>query len=106
MTTDVFDSSVCAERLKSISEPHRLRIIEVLAGGEFSIGDIAEFLEIELVLASHHVKILKQAGIVTVRREGRYKYCKLAEGVLVKGRNLQSVNLGCCVLAVPPPDRK
>ena len=63
MGNDNFQSKECADRLKALSEPLRLRIVDILRHGEMTVGDIAEFLETELVTVSHHLKILKHAGL-------------------------------------------
>ena len=54
---DVFQSDVCAERLKALSEPLRLRIVDLLRNGERPVGEISESLEVELVTASHHGRL-------------------------------------------------
>jgi DNA-binding transcriptional ArsR family regulator len=71
---DAFHADFCAERLKTLSDPSRLRIIDVLRYGELSVGDIAEFLETQVASVSHHLQCLKLVQIVTSRREGRFNY--------------------------------
>lgn len=101
--SDTFQSLTCAERLKALGDPTRLRIIDVLRSGELTVGDIAEFIETELVMVSHHLQILKHAGFVRVRREGRYMVYALHEDVFKKGtaRVKQYLDLGCCRIEVP-----
>src|SRR5262245_41818231 len=53
--SDAFRSEECAELLKALSEPLRLRIVDVLRHGPLTVSDIAEFLEVELVTVSHHL---------------------------------------------------
>lgn len=103
MENDVFQSESCADQLKALSEPIRLRIIDILRHGEMTVGDIAEFLETELVTVSHHLKILKHAGLVQVKREGRFMVYSLRSDLLQKGigRSRQYLNLGCCRIEVP-----
>jgi DNA-binding transcriptional ArsR family regulator len=102
---DAFQSKSCADQLKALSEPIRLRIIDVLRHGEMTVGDIAEFLETELVTVSHHLKILKHADLVEVKREGRFMVYSLRSDLLQKasGRSRQYLNLGCCRIEVPDP---
>ncbi|MBL8815533.1 MAG: winged helix-turn-helix transcriptional regulator [Planctomyces sp.] len=105
MAREVFDADFCAERLKALSDPHRLRIVNALRYGELTVGDIAELLDAEVVTVSHHLKIMKYADLVEVRREGRYMYYKLHSDLLcTSGRGTRFLDLGCCRLEVP--DRK
>lgn len=103
VTDDTFQAQTCADQMKALSEPLRLRIIDVLRHGEMTVGDIAEFLEAELVTVSHHLGILKQARLVAARREGRFMVYSLREDLLeqASGRAKQFLNLGCCRIEVP-----
>lgn len=68
-----------------------------------TVGDIAEFLETEVVTVSHHLKILKHADLVEVERDGRFMVYRLRSDLLQKGagRSRQFLNLGCCRIEVP-----
>ena len=101
---EVFDAEFCAERLKALSDPHRLKIVNALRYGELTVGDIAELLDAEVVTVSHHLKIMKYANLVEVRREGRYMYYKLHDDLqCTKGKGTRFLDLGCCRLEVPDP---
>lgn len=101
---DVFQADFCAERLKALSDPHRLRIVAALRHGELTVSDIAELLGVEVVNVSHHLKIMKHAQLVHVRRDGRYMYYRLHEDLLqAKSRGGKVLDLGCCRLEVPEP---
>lgn len=101
---DTFQSRLCADQLKALSEPIRLRIIDLLRHGELTVGDIAEFLEAELVTVSHHLKILKQAELVEVKRDGRFMVYNLRPDLLQRvGKSREFLNLGCCRIEVPCP---
>lgn len=102
MTSDVFQADYCAERLKALSDPHRLRIVAALRYGELAVSDIAQVLDAEMVTVSHHLKILKHAALVEVRREGRFMYYRLHDDLLQPGgRGGKFLDLGCCRLEVP-----
>jgi len=105
---EVFDADFCAERLKALSDPHRLRIVNALRYGELTVSDIAELLDAEVVTISHHLKIMKYANLVKVRREGRFMYYRLHEDLHCTagkaGKGSRFLDLGCCRLEVP--DRK
>lgn len=102
MTQDVFQADFCAERLKALGDPHRLRIVSALRYGELTVSDIAQLLETEVVIISHHLKIMKYANLVEVRREGRFMYYRLHEDLLRSTRSGKDfLDLGCCRLEVP-----
>ncbi len=101
-STDLFQADYCAERLKALSDPHRLRIVAALRHGELTVSDITELLEAEMVTVSHHLKILKHADLVEVRREGRFMYYRLHPDLLPSpGKRVRFLDLGCCRLEVP-----
>lgn len=101
---DVLQSDVCAERLKALGEPLRLRIVDLLRRGELTVGEIAEKLATELATISHHLQILKNAALVTPRREGRFVHYGLSKRVLQKrGKSRQILDLGCCAIEIPLP---
>ena len=102
MSHDAFQSDRCAVLMKALSEPARLRIVDLLRAGPKSVSEIADELELELVNASHHLGVLKHSGIVECRRDGRQMIYNLAEGLLQgKGRDNQQLDFGCCQLVVP-----
>lgn len=61
-----------AGRLKAIADEKRLGILSRLAGGECCVCELQETLGISQSLLSHHLRILKDAGLVTDRRAGRW----------------------------------
>jgi len=63
-----------AETLKVLSDVNRLRIMCLLFSGEKCVCEIEEGLGISQPLASHHLKVLLEAGLVHVRREGTWSY--------------------------------
>lgn len=103
MENDNFQSKACADQLKALSEPIRLRIVDILRHGEMTVSDIAEFLEAELVTVSHHLKILKHAGLVEAERDGRFIVYRLRNDLIQKAvrSSKEFLNLGCCRIEVP-----
>lgn len=57
---------------KAASSPKRLELLEVLAQGEKTVELLAAEVNIDVKLASAHLKVLKEARLVETRREGRY----------------------------------
>ena len=68
--------------LKAIAEPHRRRILTIVAERELSAGDIAARFEITRPAVSQHLTILKDAGLLVERREGTKRlYTARPEGL-------------------------
>jgi DNA-binding transcriptional ArsR family regulator len=90
-------SSFCARRLKALADAHRWSVVDLLLDKPMTVADLLERLGLEQSLLSHHLKILRQAGIVESRREGKMVRYRLSEAVswLGPGRGL---DLGCCRL--------
>lgn len=73
-----------SETLKVISDPNRLRILCALFSGEKCVCEIEEGLAISQPLASHHLGVLREAGLVEVRREGTSSFYSLVVEALLK----------------------
>lgn len=56
--------------LKAIAEPRRRRILRLVRDGELSAGEIASHFEITRPAVSQHLNVLKEAGLVSERRNG------------------------------------
>ncbi len=54
--SDSFSSEFCAERLKALSNPLRLRVVDALRQGELTVSDLTELLETEMFTLSHHCR--------------------------------------------------
>ncbi|MBA2671656.1 MAG: helix-turn-helix transcriptional regulator [Gemmatimonadetes bacterium] len=63
--------SQAAQRLQALGDESRIRIMLALReAGEMSVSQLSEFLGMAQPTTSKHLSVLRQAGIVTVRREG------------------------------------
>lgn len=62
----------------ALAHPVRQEILDLLADGELANSELLEALEIPKANLSLHLNLLKQAGIVTVRREGLYQFVSIA----------------------------
>src|SRR3954469_6475322 len=58
------------EVFEAIAQPKRREILRLLAGGEKSAGDVASRFDITQPAVSQHLKVLREAGLVSERREG------------------------------------
>jgi len=68
--------------LQAIAEPRRRRILELVRERELAAGAIASYFEVTRPAISQHLRVLKDAGLVTERREGtRRMYRARPEGL-------------------------
>lgn len=58
--------------LAQLSEPNRLRIFALLARGELCVCDIETAVQLPQNLVSHHLRSLREAGLIQSRRDGRW----------------------------------
>ena len=65
------------------SEPRR-RLLNVLAEGERTVGDLAGPFDMSLAAVSKHIKVLEGAGLVERRPSGRSTICRLTPGPLAR----------------------
>lgn len=71
-----------AECLKTIAHPHRLRMIQMLLQGRFTVGELAEACEIPSHMASEHLRLMQHCGLLSSQRDGRRNYYEIAESHL------------------------
>lgn len=73
-----------AESFKVLSAETRIKIIELLKSGPLSVNTIAEALGISQSAVSQHLRVMKQAGLVTYERKGYHIYYSLNKDKLNK----------------------
>jgi DNA-binding transcriptional ArsR family regulator len=77
---------------RALGDPKRLCVLESLAGGEASVGELASRVSCQVPNMSQHLAVLRSAGIVAARRDGSTVYYRLADPkVLEAYRVLQSI---------------
>ena len=64
-------ASTTSDPFNAIAEPRRRHILEFIAAEERSVNQIAEALELNQPSVSKHLQVLRDVGLVTVRRDGR-----------------------------------
>jgi DNA-binding transcriptional ArsR family regulator len=62
------------ESLTALADPTRRSVFERLAGGPRSVGEIAAELPVSRPAVSQHLRVLKEAGLVSERRNGTRRY--------------------------------
>lgn len=80
--TEALDTDAALVQLKAIADAKRLGIIALLAAGERCVCDLQEGLEAGQSLLSFHLRALRDAGLVSDRREGRWVYYSLDRDAL------------------------
>lgn len=76
--------SELARITKSMANPHRMEIIELLAQGEFSVEQIAEQTNLPIANASQHLQVLKNAQLVEISRQGNFIFYRLSNSNVFK----------------------
>jgi DNA-binding transcriptional ArsR family regulator len=66
-----------AELFSTLADASRVRIIAALSGGEMSVGQLAETVDISPSAVSHHMRHLRQMQLVRAHKQGRYVYYSL-----------------------------
>ena len=70
------------ESFKALSDPTRREILNLLRAGPMPVGDILEHFSITGASLSHHLSILKNAGLIDDEKQGKYIYYTLNTTVL------------------------
>ncbi len=69
---------------KALADPTRFRILQAIASaGESCCGELAKQFPITQATCSQHLKVLAEAGLVTMRREGQFNHYRLVRQTLV-----------------------
>ena len=80
MVGEPFSAAAAEEialKLKALADPVRLRLFSAVAshaGGEACVCDVSEGLEVSQPTISHHLKVLREAGLLTAERRGSWVY--------------------------------
>lgn len=89
------DNGSQAAIFKALGDSTRLAIVEMLSGGEMCACKILERFEITQPTLSHHMKILCDCGLVSVRKEGKWSHYTLSCKTLADFQQYVS-KLKCC----------
>ncbi len=68
-----------AEHLKTLAHPVRLMLVCTLVQGEYSVGQLEEELDVHQPTLSQQLTVLREAGIVETRRDGKQIFYRLVE---------------------------
>ncbi|MEV6628488.1 metalloregulator ArsR/SmtB family transcription factor [Amycolatopsis sp. NPDC051106] len=70
-------AATTADTFNAVAEPRRRQILDVLMGGERSVGDLVDLLGLAQPQVSKHLRVLREVGAVDVRGDGRQRLYRL-----------------------------
>lgn len=71
--------SQAAECLRVLAHPHRLRMIQMLLQGDYTVGELAESCQLPTAMASEHLRLMQRCGFLTSEKDGRKVFYRVAE---------------------------
>lgn len=104
-TTTATDTRRAATLFHALSDVARVQIVATLQGGEQCVCELMDVVGAAQSRLSYHLKVLKDAGLVTDRREGRWAYYTLNRDAMLEAEQLlaglrprakRSQLPGCC----------
>ncbi len=73
---------------RALADPTRLRLLQVLRGGEFCVSDVIAVLRVPQAKTSRHLTYLRRAGLVECRQQGLWSFYRLSAPRTVFHRKL------------------
>jgi len=86
MANKILPSETLLQRFQAVSEETRFRVVQLLADGERCVCELQDELGVAQSRLSFHLKKLKDAGVVSDRRDGRWVYYSLVPEALEQMR--------------------
>lgn len=77
--TDLAALGRAAECLRVLAHPHRLRMIQMLLAGDYTVGELAEACELPTAMASEHLRLLQRCGLLDSDKQGRRVFYRVTE---------------------------
>ncbi len=90
---------------RALGDPARQRMLALLeAGGEVCVSDLARHFDMAQPSISHHLRVLREAGLVTARKQGKEVHYALDAGALRRCCGVFFSRFACCrpMLKVAP----
>jgi DNA-binding transcriptional ArsR family regulator len=88
--------AISRDLLLALADPMRQDLVQLLARAELNVGDIANRVTLSRPTVSHHLNILRRAGLVRVRKQGREMYYRLNKERIVGTLQGLLDSLTCC----------
>ncbi len=88
MVTTLIDLSRSTKIFHALSDETRLAVVQLLGDGERCVCDLQMALDAAQSRLSFHLKVLKEAGLVTDRKDGRWSYYTLVPDALTEAHDI------------------
>jgi DNA-binding transcriptional ArsR family regulator len=75
------------DRFAALADATRRHLLEQLAVADRAVGELVTGLDISQAAVSQHLRVLREAGLVTARKEGRNRYYRLRPAALAELRD-------------------
>lgn len=98
--TDLKELEQAAECLRTLAHPHRLRMIQMLLQGEFTVGELADACGLPSAMASEHLRLMQHCGFLTNEKLGRKVYYRVTESHLKSILGCVEERFGTCSVSV------
>jgi len=90
-------SDDCAGVLRVLADETRLHVVRLLLDHPQRVGELNKTLRIDQSLLSHHLRVMRDAGLVVAERDGKAVRYRLAPDIAAR-RLKNGIDLGCCEL--------
>ena len=77
--TDLAALGQAAECLRVLAHPHRLRMIQMLLSGNYTVGELAESCDLPTAMASEHLRLMQRCGFLDSEKDGRKVFYRVVE---------------------------
>lgn len=94
-------SEGCADVLRALGDATRLSVLQALLGGPLHVNDLLKRVTVSQSLLSHHLKVLRDAGLVHAKRDGKAVLYQVAPGIADQSKG-QCLDLTCCQVVFSP----
>ena len=91
----------CADILRALGDPTRLSVLQALLEGPAHVNDLHKRVTVGQSLLSHHLKVLRDAGLVLATRDGKAVLYRVAPGIADQTPG-QCLDLKCCQVVFSP----
>src|SRR3954463_11540138 len=79
------DEAILIRALKALADKKRMRMArEIACAGELSCGQVKSHFKLSQTTISHHLKILADAGVITVREAGQHRFSRAAPALILE----------------------
>jgi DNA-binding transcriptional ArsR family regulator len=105
---DRLQSADCARALRALADGDRLKLVQCLQQRPHTVTELAERLQTNVARISHHLAVLRHAGLVRDEKQGKFVVYSLEPNVFraAAGTSLEVADLGCCRLDLRPGEQE